>query len=339
MVLISVIVPVYNVEKYIHQCIDSILSQTFTDFELILVDDGSPDQCPQICDRYVEQDQRIHVIHQKNGGLSAARNAGIDWAFANSDSQWITFIDSDDWVHPELLERLYLAAVNRDTSVSVCGYIETAETETENDIGQLSPELWDAESFYAQKQVESAPVQLWTPEDFYVQYNVNASVAWGKLYKKECFSKIRYPIGKIHEDEFITYKILFEHKKIAFIDAPLYAYFSNPNGIMKTKWRPERLCGIEARMEQIAYFSENHFELARNRAIKGLLWGIKGQLEAVIFNNEKEYITYLRKMLRKEIRQYKKILMLSPSNTSDLYELAYPVGMAMYWRIKSLLKK
>src|SRR5699024_7279431 len=103
-----------------------------------------------------------------------------------------------------------------------------------------------------------------------------------------CFSKIRYPIGKIHEDEFITYKILFEHKKIAFIDAPLYAYFSNPNGIMKTKWRPERLCGIEARMEQIAYFSENHFELARNRAIKGLLWGIKGQLEAVIFNNEKE---------------------------------------------------
>ena len=103
MALISVVVPVYNVEKYIHQCIDSILSQTFTDLELILVDDGSPDRCPQICDRYAEQDQRIHVIHQKNGGLSAARNAGIDWAFANSDSQWITFVDSDDWVHPELL--------------------------------------------------------------------------------------------------------------------------------------------------------------------------------------------------------------------------------------------
>lgn len=318
MALISVVIPVYNVEKYINQCIDSILSQTFTDFELILVDDGSPDQCPQICDRYAEQDQRIHVIHQKNSGLSAARNAGIDWAFANSDSQWITFVDSDDWVHPELLERLYGAALEKHVNISVCKYQRTNGKDP---------------------QVESAPVQLWTPEDFYVQYNVNASVAWGKLYKKECFSKIRYPVGKIHEDEFITYKILFEHKKIAFIDAPLYAYFSNPNGIMKTKWRPECLCGIEARIEQIAYFSENHFELARNRAIRGLLWGTKGQLEAVVFNNEKEYITYLRKMLRKEIRQYKKILMLSPSNTSDLYELAYPVGMAMYWRIKSLLKK
>ncbi len=318
MALISVIVPVYNVEKYIHRCIDSILSQTFTDFELILVDDGSPDQCPQICDRYAEQDSRIHVIHQKNGGLSAARNAGIDWAFANSKSQWLTFVDSDDWVHPELLERLYDAALEKRVNISVCKY---QRTNGDN------------------PQVESAPVQLWTPEDFYVQHNVNATVAWGKLYKKECFSKLRYPVGKIHEDEFITYKILFKEKKIAFIDIPLYAYFSNPNGIMKTKWRPDCLSGIEARVDQIAYFSGNHFERARNRAIRGLLWGTKEQLEDVIFNNEKEYITYLRKMLRKEIHQYKKILMLSPSNASDLYELAYPMGMTMYWRIKSFLKK
>lgn len=93
---ITVVVPVYKVEQYLHRCIDSILVQTYRDFELILIDDGSPDSCGMICDEYAKSDSRIHVIHQENGGLSAARNAGIDWAFANSDSQWLTFIDSDD---------------------------------------------------------------------------------------------------------------------------------------------------------------------------------------------------------------------------------------------------
>ena len=95
---ISVIVPVYNVQQYLHRCVDSILGQTFTDFELILVDDGSPDGCPAICDEYAVKDSRIHVIHQENAGLSAARNTGIDWVLATSDSQWISFVDSDDFI-------------------------------------------------------------------------------------------------------------------------------------------------------------------------------------------------------------------------------------------------
>ena len=103
---ISVIVPVYKVEPYLNRCVDSILRQTYQDFELILVDDGSPDRCGEICDEYARQDSRVHVIHKENGGLSDARNAGIDWVEANSDSQWLIFADSDDWVHPELLARL-----------------------------------------------------------------------------------------------------------------------------------------------------------------------------------------------------------------------------------------
>ena len=127
---ISVIVPVYNVEPYLHRCVDSILVQTHTDFELILVDDGSPDNCGVICDEYAQKDSRIHVIHQQNGGLSAARNAGIDWAFANSDSQWLSFIDSDDWVHPCFLEYLYRAVQETDAKVSACG-IRKVEGEVE----------------------------------------------------------------------------------------------------------------------------------------------------------------------------------------------------------------
>ena len=98
---ISVIVPVYKVEQFLHRCVESILRQSFYNFELILVDDGSPDSCGDICDAYAAKDNRIHVIHQKNGGLSAARNSGIDYVMAHSDSHWLDFVDSDDWVHPD----------------------------------------------------------------------------------------------------------------------------------------------------------------------------------------------------------------------------------------------
>lgn len=119
---ISVIVPVYKVEPYLRRCVDSILSQTFTDFEVILVDDGSPDDCPAICDEYAGKDERVRVIHQENGGLSAARNAGLDWVFANSDSRWISFVDSDDCVHPKFLEYLHRAGVENNVQISICTY-------------------------------------------------------------------------------------------------------------------------------------------------------------------------------------------------------------------------
>ena len=119
MAKISVIVPVYNVEKYIHKCLDSILKQTFTDFELILVDDGSPDNCGNICDEYAKKDNRIFVVHKKNGGLSAARNSGIDWAFQNSDSEFITFIDSDDTIAENYLEK-FMNAMDNNADIVSC---------------------------------------------------------------------------------------------------------------------------------------------------------------------------------------------------------------------------
>lgn len=110
--VISIIVPVYKVEKYLKRCVDSILEQTFRDFELILVDDGSPDQCGRICETYAEKDGRTIALHRENGGLSAARNTGLDWMFANSESSYVTFIDSDDWIHPLYLETL-LGAIEK----------------------------------------------------------------------------------------------------------------------------------------------------------------------------------------------------------------------------------
>ena len=117
---ISVIVPVYKVEAFLSRCVESILAQTYRDFELILVDDGSPDNCGVLCDGYALRDSRVHVIHQENGGLSAARNTGIDWVFANSVSRWIAFVDSDDWVHPDFLKVLYETAEKTLCKLSVC---------------------------------------------------------------------------------------------------------------------------------------------------------------------------------------------------------------------------
>ena len=142
MAVISVITPIYNTEKLLGRCVDSILNQTFRDFALILVDDGSTDGSGRLCDELAARDSRIVVLHQKNSGVGAARNRGLDWVFANTDSRWITFVDSDDWVHPRMLELLLDAAVSGGTLLSACGYRELSDGQLEvpDDIGQ--PEIW-----------------------------------------------------------------------------------------------------------------------------------------------------------------------------------------------------
>ena len=126
---ISVIVPVYNVEDYLERCIDSILAQTFQNFDLILIDDGSPDRCGEICDNYAKMDNRVVVIHQENGGLAHARNRGIEWTLSNSDTKWICFIDSDDWINKTYLEGLYEAAKNCGCMISVCDFVHEEKKE------------------------------------------------------------------------------------------------------------------------------------------------------------------------------------------------------------------
>lgn len=232
---ISVIVAVYKMPQFLPRCIEGILGQTFSDLELILVDDGSPDNCGEICDAYAAKDSRVHVIHKENAGVCVARNTGLDWVYANSHSQWIFFHDNDDWIHPETLQRLYDAAVEKKTNISICGY-----QETEGEDPAIRPE-----------QLE--PV-LWTPKDLYMQRFVNATVCWGKLYHRDCFANVRYPAGKYIEDEFVTYRLIFGCKTLAVIPAPLYAYYINRTGISKKAWVPKRLDAWEAYEQQIAFF-------------------------------------------------------------------------------------
>jgi glycosyltransferase involved in cell wall biosynthesis len=337
---IGVIIPVYHVESYLQRCIDSVLNQTYTDFEVVLVDDGSPDECGAICDDYAKKDKRIHVIHQKNAGLSAARNAGLDWLFSNSTCEWISFIDSDDWVHEKYLEALLDAVSRYNVKVSICSYERTnGEDITVKD--------------------ESLKVQEWDTESFYVENRVNAIIAWGKLYDKECFRYIRYPVGKIHEDEFVTYRILYVQPKVAVVEEPLYAYFQNPNGIMLSQWMPKRLSIIEALETQMNYFTNGDYrkrqeymesgkevELVQYDWIKAdavtrkLYMGILGmclkKLNSCDIETQKKYTHRVRLKLRKALIIYHK---QRPFRANEwLYDAAFPRIMVGYWKVKSIAK-
>ena len=294
---ISVIVPVYQTEKYLRQCVDSILKQSFRDFELILVDDGSPDSCGAICDAYALQDSRVVVLHQENGGLSAARNAGIDWVFSHSNSQWITFVDSDDWIHPQMLERLLEANLELNTPVSVGFYQQTTDN---TDFWTGSPE----------------PPFLSKPDALFLRNLGAATVAWGKLYRRECFQDIRYPIGKIHEDEFITYRILFAHALVAVIDYPLYAYRMNPQSIMHSPWTPKRLALLEALEQQMRFFHLKGYRtilvLRMNSYVGACFFSLIRLLQKQHRQNRSERRWVIRKLLRALFCCAKERISLSP---------------------------
>ena len=286
---ITIIVPVYKVEAYLSRCVDSILAQTFRDFELILVDDGSPDNCGAICDAYAEKDSRIHVIHQPNGGLSAARNAGIDWAFANSDSEWIGFVDSDDWIHPRMYETLHRIATEQGTKLAICDFLRT-ETMQPIEPVQGDVTTHDGLAFLCSDR------------------NVQAVVAWNKLYRKELFDTFRYPVGKVHEDEYLAHHLLYRAGRIAYIDCPLYYYFQNDESIMQRPYTVKRLDAVGA--------AEDQFQFIKSKGKPEYLPRIKQKLFHVYADNyrelmkigEKERALRIRQktraFVRKECREY-----------------------------------
>ena len=316
MPLISVIVPVYKVQAYLPRCVESILSQSMTDFELILVDDGSPDHCGELCDEYAKKDSRVHAIHQVNGGLSAARNVGIDWVFTNSDSKWLSFVDSDDWVQPKYLEALYEAARHEKVDISICGYVKT-----------LGEDIPNPSVITESKQ---------NTEQVYIENTTNATIACGKLYNKNCFQNIRFPVGKIHEDEFVIYKILFQYESIVIIDQPLYAYFQNSDGIMHQVWNPQRMAAFDAAEEQIEYFMEHHHEnVAENRfryTAGNFIKHLKSISDSAILSQKekKNYQRLVRKRFQYFLLKYRNNQWISPWKSREgfrVYAEAFPAVM------------
>lgn len=258
---ISVIVPVYKVEPYLRRCVDSILGQTYTDFELILVDDGSPDSCGAICDEYAEKDARVRVIHQENGGLSAARNAGIDWVFANSDSEWLTFVDSDDVLSDCFLQRLYEVAKSEKSEIVVGDYAHFTDDK-------------ELQELYEESEPATQCSGIQACEKLYDTEFVKFVTAWGKLYCSSLFDNIRFPKGKIHEDEATTYKLYLAVDRVAIVKDKLYYYRFNPNGIMQTRTFAKFGDYYEALQEREKIFRSQGLDDLANRTANLLSWRI-----------------------------------------------------------------
>lgn len=237
--LISIIIPIYKVEQYLRRCLDSVVNQTYANLDIILVDDGSPDNCPQICDDYAAKDNRITVIHKKNGGLSDARNAGLDIC----KGKFISFVDSDDWIDTNYVKVLFDLLTETNTDIAIANFFKTDST----------------------KKAPAFPIHHKTlnPTEAIIcctQRNTPAfAISCSKLYKKELFNNLRFPVGKYHEDEFTTYLLFYKSTSIAYTSQILYYYYSRETSIMATQHPYDAL---EAFEQRYLFFKEKQeFEL------------------------------------------------------------------------------
>lgn len=238
---ISVIIPVYKVEPYLDACVASVAAQTFSDLEILLVDDGSPDGCPALCDAWAQKDPRVRVIHRENGGLSAARNTGIDAA----TGQFLAFVDSDDLLEPDTLRRAYEAQRQHDADLVIFNLVYVDEHNTPLPAPNFTgfrDEVLDADGVW-QRYFALAEQKI-----YYV-------VAWNKLYKRELFAGLRYAEGKRYEDQFLLPGLLARCKTIACLGYPGYRYVQRGGSIMAQGSSRNYLDRSEFLLEWCAYFA------------------------------------------------------------------------------------
>ena len=240
--MISVIIPIYKVEAYLEKCIESVRDQTYQDIEIILVDDGSPDNCGAVCDRYQKMDERVKVLHKENGGLSDARNKGLDIA----TGEYVLFVDSDDFIHPNMIELLYYSLQETDADISVCGFKTVGEKDRisfDSGVKQGKREIFEGQEVMNQLRHK----------------NLLTVVAWNKLYKRKLFADIRYPKGKIHEDEFLIHQILHLCERTVYISQELY-YYVKREGSITEQIKPSNVAyGWEAYEGRLAFLEQNGY--------------------------------------------------------------------------------
>lgn len=274
---VSVIVPIYMVEPYLKRAVDSIRNQTYQNLEIILVDDGSKDQCGRICDDYAKADNRIVVIHKENGGLSDARNAGLDIA----RGEYIMFVDSDDYIASDCVETLLGCLKEHDADVSMCSYAVTDSTEFDesifaagrnNEKEKKQSKEWkiktdnhksDGHEYDGSVEICDRRKLLSNLYDANHRDATYFIVSWNKIYKASLWDGIRFPKGKIHEDEATTYKIYDRARKGVYLHRPLYGYFTAPDSITRARFNIKRLQWMDALDDRIAYF-ENKLTESQN---------------------------------------------------------------------------
>ena len=280
--LISVIIPVYNVEEYLDECVASVVAQTHRNLEIILVDDGSPDNCPAMCDAWAEQDSRVQVIHKENGGLSDARNAGI--AIAKGD--YLAFVDSDDWISPDMYASMLAALKREHADICACNILSCFPDRQE---------AWGCQE-YTVGDPEKFLSMLYNDAIFPVS-------ALNKLYCRSCWNNIRFPVGKICEDAFTAYQLVHCATKIVQIPQALYCYRIRPKSIMTSAFSLKRMDEEEA-WRCNYQFIEKHYPELRKAAFDFYLLKVNMLMHTIPADERQKYALqydFLRKIVTKNL--------------------------------------
>lgn len=264
---LSIIVPVYKVEPYIHKCVDSILNQSFTDFELILVDDGSPDKCGKICDEYALKDERVRVIHKENGGLSDARNAGIDIAVG----EVIGFVDSDDWIEQRMYEEMLNYMEENNLDIVCADTNQVKEGKIKFKPRYKKNKIWDKKEAICE-----------------ILNGTLDNAAWNKIYKRSVIGKVRYPKGRIYEDVATTYKFIANSDKVGYISKPYYNYLKRKGSIVASGFNSKSRydCFLGYR-ERLNFAKEHNLECINDCELLALETAL-AVLTAFYANSEEE---------------------------------------------------
>ncbi len=280
--LISIIIPVYNVEQYLPQCLDSVFNQTYSNLEIILVNDGSTDRCPEICEAYAARDSRIKVIHKSNGGLSDARNAGIRVA----TGQYIAFLDSDDLLAPIFLKKLLHELTENDADIVECNFFSFEKDVDFNHNQTHNVKIYDTET----------ALKL-------VMEGILGGVVWNKLYRKELAVKTLFPLNKINEDEFWTYKVFAKAERVVKISDTLYFYRQQPTSIMGSSYSLRRLDGVEAHEKRIQ-FIHKHFPALLPVAVRMFCISAMHHYRQLTSFKSLDSNKFYRNQLQSKVRKY-----------------------------------
>ena len=262
--LISVIVPVYKVENYLDQCIRSIAEQTYEHLEIILVDDGSPDNSGAICDAWAEKDSRIKVIHKENGGGGAARNVGLDLA----QGEFVSMIDSDDYLEQHMYEHL-LGLMTEDVGIAECTIVMTEADDQRLDDG---------------REAQIMKVNMEEAMCLHIRDEVFCQTPPNKLYRRSVIGNVRFPVGNLIDDEFFTYQVIGNCKELVHSSAQMYAYRQQPGSAMHKPFSLKRLQGLQAKQQRLAYLKQNVPSLeyeARVDLFLSCLYGMQGSLHSL----------------------------------------------------------
>lgn len=301
--LISVIVPIYKVEKLLPRCVDSLLGQTWKNLEIILVDDGSPDGCGALCDAYAEKDSRVRVIHKLNGGLSSARNAGIDIA----RGEYLGFVDSDDWVDLDSYEKLVRLAEKYRASMVCGGRYDSEES------GKEVPGLCPPREEVITGQECASRIFRWDNMDM---------AAWDKLYHRDLFREIRYPLGIIWEDLPTTYRIALKAERVAMANFPFYHYFQRSGSITRTIFTEREFVYPEHAIKIHDYISQSYPDIrlaSQYLKIRAIGWTVQ-MLDIADKQTREKYVDereHYRTLLRENLREALKNPYFTKTNKRD----------------------